>query len=185
MTLAPKKVEALFQYYKTHGFNHSTEEIVESMSISRKTFFNRYKSKDLSIQMVINYWFDSIRERFREKTMQCNHAVEELLQFGYEIHYIRNKEKYLYQYVQQNGMLMSSECPLVSILAGIIQKGINHYQFKEDVNSNLYAQYVMNNIAHYSFSNEEQEEIVRFLLAPIVTERTKELMKELNFSFYD
>lgn len=185
MTVAPKKIEALFQYYKSHGFNHSTEEIVESMSISSKTFFNRYKSKDNSIQIVINYWFDNIRERFKEKTMQCNHAVEELFQFGYEIHYIRSKESHLYQYVQQNGQLVSPECPLVSILAGIIQKGINHYQFKEEVNSKLYAQYVINNIAYYSFSTEVQEEIVRYLLAPIVTERTKELMKELNFSFFD
>lgn len=185
MSRADKKVEELFQYYKKNGFNHITDEIVEGMSISRKTFFNRYKSKENSVLMVINYWFDNIRERFHEKTMQCNHAVEELLQFGYEIHYIRNKEKYLYQYVKQKDLLLSSECPLVSILAGIIQKGINHYQFKEDVSSHLYAMFVVNNIAHYPFSNEEQEEIVRFLLAPIVTERTKELMKELNFSFYD
>ena len=185
MTTSAKKTEALFNYYLHHGFDCTTHEIVAGLDISRKTFFNRYKNKEHSIQMVINYWFENIRERFREKTTQCNHAVEELLQFGYEIHYIRSKETHLYHYVQQNELLASSECPLVSILAGIIQKGINHYQFKEDVNSNLYALFVVNNIVHYPFSNEEQEEIVRFLLAPIVTERTKELMKELNFSFYD
>lgn len=185
MSTVNQRIEELFQYYKKHGFDHSTGDIVEGMSISRKTFFNRYISKENSVSMVINYWFDRIRERFQEKTMQCNHAVEELLQFGYEIHYIRSKETHLYQYVQQKDLLLSSKCPLTYILAGIIQKGINHYQFKEDVNSNLYAQYVINNIAHYPFSNEEQEDIVRFLLAPIMTERTKELMKELNFSFYD
>ncbi|MBR0076830.1 MAG: TetR/AcrR family transcriptional regulator [Bacteroidales bacterium] len=185
MPKVDKKVENLFQYYKKNGFNHSTDEIVEGMSISRKTFFNRYKNKENSVWMVIKFWFDNIRERFHEKTMQCNHAVEELLQFGYEIHFIRSKEKHQYQYVQQSGLLLSSECPLVSILGEIIQKGINHYQFKEDVSSHLYAMFVVNNIAHYPFSNEEQEEIVRFLLAPIVTDRTKELMKELNFSFYD
>ncbi len=185
MSKVDKKLEDLFQYYKKNGFNHSTDEIVEGMSISRKTFFNRYKSKENSVLMVIRFWFDNIRDRFHEKTMQCNHAVEELLQFGYEIHYIRSKEKHLYQYIQRNGILVSSECPLVSILAGIIQKGINHYQFKEDVDSRLYAQYVVNNIANYLFTDEQQEEIVRYLLAPIVTERTKELMRELNFSFYD
>ena len=76
MPISKKKIEELSKYYLRHGFDHSTDEIVDGMNISRKTFFNRYKSKDNSVQMVLDAWYDNIRDRFQEKAAQCNHAVD-------------------------------------------------------------------------------------------------------------
>ena len=181
MPISKKKIEDLSQYYLQNGFDHSTDEIVEGMNISRKTFFNRYKSKENSVQMVLEAWYDNIRERFQEKAAQCNHAVEELVQFGYEMHYIRHTEHIFYQYVKAHYLLLREDLPFVQILAGILRNGINHYQFKEELNEVVYAKYVMNNISNYNYTEAEREEVIRYLLAPILTERTTMLLKELDF----
>lgn len=181
MPITKKKIEDLSQYYLRNGFDHSTDEIVEWMNISRKTFFNRYKSKENSVQMVLEAWYDNIRERFQEKAAQCNHAVEELVQFGYEMHYIRHTEHIFYQHVKAHYLLLREDLPFVQILAGILRNGINHYQFKEELNEVVYAKYVMNNISNYNYTEAEREEVIRYLLAPILTERTTMLLKELDF----
>lgn len=181
MPITKKKIEDLSQYYLRNGFDHSTDEIVEWMNISRKTFFNRYKSKENSVQMVLEAWYDNIRERFQEKAAQCNHAVEELVQFGYEMHYIRHTEHIFYQHVKAHYLLLREDLPFVQILAGILRNGINHYQFKEELNEVVYAKYVMNNISNYNYTEAEREEVIHYLLAPILTERTTMLLKELDF----
>lgn len=181
MPISQKKIEELSQFYLKNGFDHSTDEIVEGLNISRKTFFNRYKSKDNSVQMVLDLWYDNIRERFQEKAAQCNHAVEELVQFGYELHHIRHKEHVFYRYVKTHNLLDHEDLPFVQILAGILRNGINHYQFKEKLNEVVYAKYVMNNIANYKYTEAESEEVIRYLLSPILTERTTTLLKELDF----
>lgn len=185
MPISKKKIGDLSQYYLQNGFNHSTDEIVDGMNISRKTFFNRYKSKENSVQMVLEAWYENIRERFQEKAAQCNHAVEELVQFGYELLYIRHKEHVFYQYVKTRNLLYQEDLPFVQILASILRNGINHYQFKEGVNEVLYAKYVMSNISNYHYTETEREEVIRYLLSPILTERTNMLLKELDIvSFF-
>lgn len=181
MPISQKKIEELSQFYLKNGFDHSTDEIVEGLNISRKTFFNRYKSKENSVKMAVDFWYDHIQHRFQEKIVLCNHAVEELLQFGYELHYVRTTERHFFHYLIDHNLFASKDSPFVIILANIIRKGIQHYQFKEDVNENLYARYAMNNIAHYIYQDGEKEEIVRYILSPIVTNRTMALLKELDF----
>ena len=180
MPISQKKIEELSQFYLKNGFDHSTDEIVDGMNISRKTFFNRYKSKENSVQMVLDAWYENIRERFQEKAAQCNHAVEELVQYGYELHYIRHTEHVFYQYVKTHNLLFREDLPFVQILAGILRNGINHYQFKEELNEVVYAKYVMNNISNYNYTEAESEDVIRYLLAPILTERTTMLLNELD-----
>ena len=181
MTISKKKIDDLAQYYLQNGFDHSTDEIVEGMNISRKTFFNRYRSKENSVKLVLDAWYDNIWERFQEKAVQCNHAVEELVQYGYELHYIRHTERVFYQYAKTHNLLHHEDLPFVKILAGILHNGITHYQFKEELNEILYAKYVMNNIANFNYTDSESEEIIFYLLSPILTERTTILLKELEF----
>lgn len=184
MSISQKKIEDLLQYYLQNGFNHSTDEIVEGLNISRKTFFNRYISKENSVKMVLDAWYNNIRERFQGKAAQCNHAVEKLVLFGYEIHYIRHTEHIFFQHIEALGLLDSKDLPFVQILADILRDGINHYQFNERTDEVLYAKYIMNTISKYKYTTAERKEITRFLLSPILTERTISLLKELDYDDY-
>ena len=87
-----KKTEELFQFYLNSGFNHTIDEILTGLSISRKTFFNRYGSKKESVEMCITFWHEKVKERFRSKTLMCNHVVEELVMFGWEMQLLRRNE---------------------------------------------------------------------------------------------
>ena len=184
MPIPAKEIEDLFNFYLLHGFDCSTDEIVEALNISRKTFFNRYKSKDNAMKMAIEFWYETFQCRFQEKIALCNHAVEELIQYGYELQYVRSNERYYYQYLVDNNLFTAEDSPFVTTLEKIIQKGIQHYQFKEDVNEKLYARYALNNIVHYNYMKNETGEVIQFLLSPIVTDRTKALLKELDLDSF-
>lgn len=180
MALSKEKIDTLANYYLKHGFHHSTDEIAKGIGISHKTFFNRYKSKEESINIVLRYWYGTVELRFREKAQHCNHAVEELLQLIYEIGYLHSHESFFMDYLRKQNLFISDQAPFVKILTEIILNGISHYQFKEDVNVDLYVQFILNNLTHYNYQPGNVVEIISFLLSPIITDRSKALIEELD-----
>ncbi len=178
--LNPQKLEDIFQYYLENGFEHTTDEIVASMGVSRKTFFNRYVSKLQSVEMANAYWFSRVQERFREKILECNHPVEELLMYIWEIHYIRENEQVFFQHGRDMNLFVTEEAPFMSMLASIIQKGIRCYHFQEDINVELYSVYLLQNLSHYTFQNEDRVQIIRYMLLPLLTERGLELLDDVD-----
>ena len=184
MTLTKQKIEQLADYYLKHGFNHTTDEIVEGLGISHKTFFNRYETKDKSVELVMDNWFETIRKRFVSKAQDCNHAVEELLQFLYEIHYIDLNEHFFFKHILNHNLFISENAPFLGILRNILHHGISHYQFKEDFNVELYSVFMMNNITHYIYKHEDSGDIVNFLLSPILSTRGKTLLEEMDLASF-
>jgi len=184
MSLSKQKIELLSDYYLKNGFDHTTDEIVRDLNISRKTFFNRYKSKETSIDLVIENWFENIKNRFSNKVQHCNHAVEELLQLIYEIHYIDINENVFFKFLLSHNLLVSEEAPFWKIVQKTLQKGISHYQFREDFNVDLYVFFLLNNLTHYVYKHEYKDEIVNFLLAPILSDRGKTLLEEMDLTSF-
>ncbi len=184
MPLSKQKIEHLSEYYLQNGFEHTTEEIVAGLEISHKTFFNRYKSKENSVNLVIEHWFENVRNRFLDKAQHCNHAVEELLQFFYEIHYINLNENTFFNYILKNDLLISEEAPFRDILEGILHNGISHYQFRDDFNVTLFSKYLLNNLTHYIYQHDDREDVVNFMLAPILSVRGKALLNEMDLEMF-
>ena len=178
--MAHRKIEELYQYCAEHGFDHTTDEIVEGLGISHKTFFNRYKNKDNAIRLVMNEWYKIVHTRLEEKIRQSNHAVEALLQFGYEMYNIKTRERFFYDYMKAHKLFISEEAPFVSILSAIIRDGISHYQFNEDVEVELYARFFMTNYTHHNYAEEDRVEVMQFVLAPIMTERSYKLLEDVG-----
>ncbi len=180
MTLTHRKIEDLYLFYAKNGFYHTTNEIAEGMGISRKTFFNRYESKENATNIVIKEWFSRVRQRMEEKIAQSNHAVEALLQFGYELYNIKTKERLFYSFMKDHNLFISKEAPFVDLLADIIRDGISHYQFLEDVDVELYALFFMANYTHYDYADEDRSIIMQFVLSPILTERSYKLLEDVG-----
>ncbi|MCQ2283443.1 MAG: hypothetical protein MJZ57_00925 [Bacteroidales bacterium] len=184
MAATKQKTEVLFHYYLQNGFNHTIEEIIEGLHVSHKTFFNRYQSKEHSVAMVCQYWHSIIKERFREKMLECNHAVEELLNFVYEVQSLRKHEKVLFQYENAQHLFVTEQTPLMDILSVIIDKGIRHYQFEETVNKAVYSQFFIQNLCDYLPYAYDQELTLRYLLLPLLSERGRELLDEMNLESF-
>ncbi len=184
MSLSKKKIDDLTRFYLRYGFAHTTEETARHLGISHKTFFNRYTSKEESVRLVLENWYADIRVRFMEKAGQCNHAVEELLHFVYEIRYIRQEEAVFFEYAVAHGLFLSGEAPFRSILSEVIRDGIRHYQFREDLNVDLYGRFLLCNLSHYHYMEEDKEDILRYLVSPLLSQRGWALLEEMDVASF-
>ena len=180
MNLTKNKIEQLYQYYAHNGFDHTVDEIASALTISKKTFFNRYNNKNESIVQCVDYWHELISNRFQGKLLQCNHSVEELVLFSWELQTIRKQEHYFFNYEIENETLLTGDAPYMSILQSIIRKGIRCYHFNNDIDILLYSKYLISILAQMSFTESEHPQIMRYLLDCLLTERGKELLEEMN-----
>lgn len=181
--LNQQKTYDIFHYYLKNGFDHTTDEIVAGMGISRKTFFNRYEGKAQSVEIARQYWHTVIQERFRERSLECNHPVEELLLFVWEMRNIRNTEATFFHYELEHNLFADDDSPFMSILDTLIQKGIRQYHFQEDINIPLYSTFFLHNICVEVNLGLNQEQIIRYLLLPLLTERGMELLNDVDMAY--
>ena len=182
--LNQQKTFDIFHYYLKNGFDHTTDEIVAAMGISRKTFFNRYEGKAQSVEIARQYWHTCIQERFREECLECNHPVEELLLFVWEMRNIRETEGTLFQYELEHNLFTDDDSPFMSILDTVIQKGIRNYHFQENINIPLYSSFFLHNICGYEGWDNNMEQIIRYLLLPLLTERGMELLDDADTAYF-
>lgn len=179
-----QKIDEVYQFYLEYGFDHTTDEIVAEMGISKKTFFNRYISKENSVLLAVQHWQTLMQERFREKAVECNHSVEELLMFVWEMHYLKEHENNFFQYAKEHGVFLSPQSPVLSILDTIIKKGIRHYHFNENINIEHYSKFLMYNLSHYVFDNEDKAQNIHYILSPLLTERGVELLEDVDMMLF-
>lgn len=179
-----QKSDDLYNYYLQNGFQHSIDEIADSLHISHKTFFNRYESKQASINATMMRWHQEFQERYRKKCLLCNHTVEELLLFIWEFRNSLIHEAPFCQYDIENKFLYSAQAPFLSILDNIIKKGIRCYHFYENSNIEAYSKFLLFNLSHYPFYNDAKEQNIRYLLSPLLNERGKTLLEEMDLLFF-
>ena len=181
--LNQQKTFDIFHYYLKNGFDHTTDEIVAAMGISRKTFFNRYEGKAQSVEIARQFWHTCIQDRIREKSLECNHPVEELLLFIWEMRNIRKTEGTFFQYALQHKLFTSDDSPFMSILSTLIQKGIRQYHFQEDINIPLYSTFFLHNVCVEEDLGLNQDQVIRYLLLPLLTERGMELLNDVDMAY--
>lgn len=175
-----EKVEDLYTCYLRNGFNHTIEEISDLMGIGRKTFYNRYISKENSIQQALQICHRTFMNRFSEQCLQCNHSVEELVLFVWEFMRFAQQEKVYFQYDMENNLFCSSETPFKSIFEGVVRKGLRCYHIQEDVDIETYSHYFFVTLSQYAINGKMSSLVLRYILCPLLNERGLELLDELN-----
>lgn len=180
MGINNQKIRDLHHYYLSNGFNHTVDEIASGLHITHKTFFNRYVSKDNSILLACQYSHLRFEERLCGRFLMCNHSVEELMFFVYEMLQYREKERVFFEFECKMMMITSEDAPYVSILNNIFSKGIRHSHFSHEVNLETYITYFLHNICQFLPYATDKVDTLQFILEPILDERGYELLRELN-----
>lgn len=180
MSLPPHKIKGLFYCYLDNGFSHTVDEIAKYMHISRKTFFNRYHDKENSVALAIRYWHLLLQDRFRRKCFQCNHSVEEIMLFISELHWMKENESSYYAYEFQRDGFWSPEAPFLAMLNHIFDNGIRCYHFQASLDRAVYSRFLLYNLTHYFFVQNNRDQVVQYLLKPLLTERGEMLFREIN-----
>ncbi len=172
-----KKIEELFQLYRTEGFDMSVDEMAEKLHITRKTFFNRYTSKDHSVKLSFDVLSQKVRNHFQERMEDCNNAVEALVVFMWEFKTFKYESGHFYEYAISNQLLMMPAAPFRVLLIHILQDGIRHYQVNEKLDVQGYAEFYLFNLFYYFDDHELTKERIRFLLSGALNERGMELLE--------
>lgn len=174
------KVEDLYTFYLHHGFDHTIEEISDRMGIGRKTFYNRYISKENSIQQALQISHRQFVERYTEQRLHCNHSVEELVLFVWEFQRYAQQEKVYFQYDMGKRLFSSTEAPFKSVFESVVQKGLRCYHINEDVDLEMYADYFFVTLSYYALDNRLSGNVLQYILCPLLNERGQELLGELD-----
>ncbi|MBO7491292.1 MAG: hypothetical protein J6T59_02510 [Bacteroidales bacterium] len=176
-TTYQKKIEEIYQYYMSNGFDHSVEEIAARMGIAKKTFFNRYHSKENSAKLSFDLWMRNLAGRIRERQAACNNVVEALVVFVVEMQAVAVEEASYYTFAAKHNIMMDVKTPFAKIVMEVLQTGKQHYQILETLNIATYTTFFLFNVFHYVIDKKLDGDLIRYLLTPAMNERGKELME--------
>ncbi|MBR4135869.1 MAG: hypothetical protein IKU03_05625 [Bacteroidales bacterium] len=176
-TLYQRKIEDVYRFYMAYGFDHSTEFIAARMGISKKTFFNRYLSKENSIKLSFDLWMRNLAEQIRGRQTDCNNVVEALVVFISEIQQIAGEDTPFYAFAAERDLMMDVKAPFAKIIMDVLQEGKQHYQIRETLNGTTYASFFLFNVFHYVLRRDLDGDMIRYLLTPALNERGMELME--------
>lgn len=176
-----EKLEILYKFCQEVGFAHSVEDISKGIGISKKTFFNRYQHRENMITIIRSHWHSKFKERFEAKSELCNHLIEAMLLFIYEIQYSHKKEFFFFIEEIKTGEYLSnrSETSFFSIIYNLINQGIENNYFQEDIDKELFCCFFLFNIFHL-YVKEYNIDIISYLLAPLLSEVGKELLEDID-----
>lgn len=176
----PRHIGELFDYYLKHGFNEKPEDIAYALGISKKTFYNRYRSKDEAVKAAVGHWHQLVRQRFDSRNAACNHDVESLALFIGELKWIRANETPFYEYTVENGGFHAPGTPFPEVLQNILKRGIQHYQFKKDIRPEIYSRFLLVGLTASVQFPAHEDIFVQYLLAPLLSERGREALGDMD-----
>ncbi len=172
----------LYQFFLVFGFNQSVGQMSHLLGIGRKTFYNRYGSREQAIMMTLKYAHRHFVLGFDQKVSACNHAVEELMLFIWDFMQFSKTHHHYFLYDMQHHLFLSEEVPFKSMLDAIVRKGLRTYQMREELETELFYPFFFDNLSAMMLSDKQNPAVLRYLLMPLLNERGFELLDELNFS---
>lgn len=180
ISLKELKIKELYDFYLLNGFDHTVEEIAKRMKIERKTFYNRYQSKEHSIEMVLGYEHRRLNEVFRQRFEYCNHSVEEIVILIWCLLQYYQERRLFFMYDVEHGHFSANYAPFRDVFDAIIENGLRSYHVQEDVDLDLYIDFFFSNIQRYIMQEQKQTGLVRYTLLPLLNERGLELLDEMD-----
>ncbi len=181
-----QKTETLYQYFEKNGFDKTIDEISKGINVTKKTIFNRYQNRENMERMLQLYWRQRFRKNFLEKCQNCNNMVEVLLFVIYELKKSFEVEKHFFEREMNidGFFLQEDENSVISITKRIIKKGIALDYFNSEIDINQYATFLIHNIIHLFVKKRGSEDIVSYILQPLLIESGKRILNEMNLTYF-
>lgn len=181
-----QKTEILYQYFEKNGFDRTIDEISKGINVTKKTIFNRYTNRENMERMLQIYWRQRFRKNFLEKCQNCNNMVEVLLFIIYELKKSYIVENYFFEREMNTGgfFLHEDENSVISITKRIIKRGIDLDHFNSEIDITQYATFFIHNIIHLFVKKGGSEDIVSYILQPLLIESGKEIMNDVNLTHF-
>jgi hypothetical protein len=185
-TINNQKLETLYQYFEKNGFDKTIDEISKGINVTKKTIFNRYENRENMESILQSYWRQRFRKNFLEKCQYCNNMVEVLIFMIYELKRSFEVEKYFFEReMDLDGFFLSDdENSIVSVTKRIINKGIELALFTPDIDIYQYSRFFIHNIVYFFIKDQCREDIVQYVLPPLLTESGLIIMQDINLSSF-
>ena len=183
MSYNHSKIEPIYKYYLSTGFDHSMQEVANAVQITKKTLFNRYLSKENLEYCLIDYWQIKSCERIVERMEYANNAVEKLMMFLFELQYCRNNEFHFFQKTKELLLKkLEQENPLfITQLEAIFTMGVKEEVFHFDSDSKIFAYFFLFNTWFILLKDPLiNTDYISFLFEPILTETGKTVFKDID-----
>ena len=176
------KIEPIYKYYLDNGFNHSLQKIADAVSVTKKTLFNRYLSKENMELCIIDYWQTKSNERMAQRMEFANNSVEKLMMFLFELQYCKNNELHLFQKSKEFFLEKPVQnTPCVKQLEAIFRMGAQEKLFRSDSDIKLFSYFFLFNTLFLLLSdNLIYTEFIAFIFEPILTEKGKVVFKDID-----
>lgn len=192
-----KKVSDLFYM---HGAKSLTmDEIAREFSMSKKTLYQQYKTKEVLIAEILNYILDEMVEKLYLENIQdvnpianmfCREKNMDELSRSNRTLFVRQLQKY-YPTLFENH-LVAMDKKISAIIIENIKKGRKLGLYRDDFDANFYSKLLLHLFISIEssilFENEktdeqrikDQNEIMKFFLHSIATEKGSEILNNYN-----
>jgi len=182
MIYNPTKIEPIFNYYFNFGFGHSLQKIADTISVTKKTLFNRYQNKENMERCVVDYWQLKSCERLKCRVEFANNAVEKLMMFLFELQYCRNNETHFFQKTKELFLeKIERDSPYINQIEEILKSGIEDKCFIFENEPKLFAYFFQFN-AFYILLNHNSviTDYIPFIFYSILADEGKALYKDID-----
>ena len=177
------KIDPIFKYYLSTGFDHSMQEVADVVQITKKTLFNRYQAKENLEYCLVDYWQVKSCERTAQRMEYANNAVEKLMMFLFELQYCRNNEFHFFQKFKEIflGKFEQINPLFITQLEEIFKIGVKEELFRFESEPKVFAYFFQFNALFILLSDTViNTDYVSFLFSPILTETGKAVFQDID-----
>lgn len=190
--------DKLFDMFRLHGAKTLTmDDIAKAFSISKKTLYKQYRTKEEMLYGVLTHVSDKMMEQAESLKTQYDCPIEILVEHNNRIRSILGDEKntFILQLAKYYPEVLhqhqkDSSYKILSLLEENYDSGLEKGLYRTDISKENYLKFFLTLSFSVKtsplFNHDEQEQnllqkdIIQFYLDAIVTEKGKKRLKELN-----
>ena len=75
-------IKEVFELYKKRGLNLNMEQIAEELSITKKTLYNNFSSKEEMLHTVVDHFFFDLESKILELVNNSRNAIEAMIRIN-------------------------------------------------------------------------------------------------------
>lgn len=181
-----KKIRQLLEFYAEYGFEHSVESIAAHLSVTPKTLYNRYQTKEKMELSAMLFWQKCFRKMLEEKCAQTDNSIEALLLIACHIKELPDQNPHIFQrkFDDLLGPNYFGNEELRILIFKIIEDGKSEKCIRPELNQHAYEPFFVFGAYCFSYKRHLSSEFVEYALAPILTEKGRKLLSLININSY-
>ena len=181
-----KKIKQLLEFYAEYGFDHSVEKIAEYLSVTPKTLYNRYQTKDKMELSAMLFWQKHFRQLLEEKCNHTNNSIEALLLIAYHIKELPEQNPHIFTRKMQDllGPNYFGNEEMRLLVFKIIEAGKHEKSIRPELNQHAFEPYYVFGAYCFSYKRHLSSEFVEYALAPILTDKGRKMLAAIDINSY-